>query len=280
MGRIPFVLPLRTLVRHGPLPEPHDFLVSVGTPLAAAQPEGWADAVLGRGAALILVDDIDEVPQEHRGATRDWLERLLAAYEDACFVVTTRPSAVPEGWLSSARFTEFSVRPMGAADIGVFIHRWHTAARHNAATDPERSQLRDLEAALPVTVRAQRDLAQLSSTPLMCALICALHRDRRGHLPHRRMELYEAALSMLLVRRDLQRSIDVPEGIQLTEHQSVQLLQRLAYWLIRNRQTEMGRATAMALKVVAFPDLMCVFPQVRCDVRVVEAGWGRLIRRG
>ncbi|MFE2267130.1 NACHT domain-containing protein [Streptomyces griseosporeus] len=260
-GRIPFILPLRTLVRRGPLPEPHDFLSAVGTPLAASQPEGWADAVLARGEALVLVDGIDEVPQEHRGATRDWLERLLAAYGDARFVVTTRPSAVPEGWLTSSRFTELSVRPMSAADIEVFVGRWHSAARHSAATDAERSQLNDLEAALQMTVRAQRDLAQLSSTPLMCALICALHRDRRGHLPHSRMELYEAALSMLLVRRDLERSIDVPEGIQLTEHQSVQLLQRLAYWLIRNRQTEMERATAMALVDDALPAMQAVAEQ-------------------
>ncbi|MFJ4536567.1 NACHT domain-containing protein [Streptomyces tibetensis] len=264
-GQIPFVLPLRTLVRRGPLPEPHDFLSSVGTPLAASQPEGWADAALARGEALVLVDGIDEVPQEHRGATRDWLERLLAAYRDARFVVTTRPSAVPEGWLASSRFTELSVRPMSAVDTGVFVGRWHTAARHGSTTEAERSQLRDLEAALQVTVRAQRDLAQLSSTPLMCALICALHRDRRGHLPHSRMELYEAALSMLLVRRDLERSIDVPEGIRLTEHQSVQLLQRLAYWLIRNRQTEMDRATALALVGDALPAMQAVAEQGTAD---------------
>ncbi|WP_411078256.1 NACHT domain-containing protein [Streptomyces sp. cmx-10-25] len=260
-GRIPFVLPLRTLVRRGPLPEPGEFLSSVGAPLAAAQPEGWADGLLARGEALVLVDGIDEVPQEHRGATRDWLERLLAAYGNARFVVTTRPSAVPEGWLAPAHFTELSVRPMSSGDIGVFVHRWHAAARHNAATDAERSQLDDLEAALRLTVRAQRDLAQLSSTPLMCALICALHRDRRGHLPHSRMELYEAALSMLLVRRDLERSIDIPEGIQLTEHQSIQLLQRLAYWLIRNRQTEMERTTATALVDDALPAMQAVAEQ-------------------
>ncbi|MEV7061081.1 NACHT domain-containing protein [Streptomyces microflavus] len=260
-GRVPFVLPLRTLVRRGPLPEPHDFLSAVGTPLAASQPEGWADAVLDRGEALVLVDGIDEVPQEHRGGTREWLEQLLAAYKDAHFVVTTRPSAVPEGWLASSHFTELSVRPMSGADTGVFVHRWHTAARHGSTTETERAQLHDLETALQVTVRAQRDLAQLSSTPLMCALICALHRDRRGHLPHSRMELYEAALSMLLVRRDLERSIDDPEGIQLTEHQSVQLLQRLAYWLIRNRQTEMERATALALIGDALPAMQAVAEQ-------------------
>ncbi|MEV6408641.1 NACHT domain-containing protein [Streptomyces bobili] len=263
--QIPFVLPLRTLVRRGPLPEPRDFLSAVGTPLAASQPEGWADAALARGEALVLVDGIDEVPQEHRGATRDWLERLLAAYRDARFVVTTRPSAVPEGWLASSRFTELSVRPMSAVDTGVFVGRWHTAARHGSATEAEQSQLHELETALQVTVRAQRDLAQLSSTPLMCALICALHRDRRGHLPHSRMELYEAALSMLLVRRDLERSIDVPEGIHLTEHQSVQLLQRLAYWLIRNRQTEMDRATALALVDDALPAMQAVAEQGTAD---------------
>ncbi|MFC8543139.1 NACHT domain-containing protein [Streptomyces sp. NPDC057244] len=124
-GRVPFVLPLRTLVRRGPLPEPGEFLSSVGAPLAAAQPEGWADGLLARGEALVLVDGIDEVPQEHRGATRNWLERLLAAYGDARFVVTTRPSAVPEGWLAPAHFTELSVWPMSTGDIGVFVHRWH-----------------------------------------------------------------------------------------------------------------------------------------------------------
>ncbi|OEJ21754.1 DNA-binding protein [Streptomyces agglomeratus] len=264
-GQIPFFLPLRTLVRRGPLPEPHDFLSAVGTPLAASQPEGWADGVLAKGEALVLVDGIDEVPQEQRSATRGWLERLLAAYSDAHFVVTTRPSAVPEGWLASSRFTELSVRPMSAGDTGVFVRRWHAAARHSTPSEAERSQLHDLEAVLQVTVRAQRDLSQLSSTPLMCALICALHRDRRGHLPHSRMELYEAALSMLLVRRDLERSIDVPEGIQLTEHQSIQLLQRLAYWLIRNRQSEMDRSTARALIGDALPAMQAVAEQGSAD---------------
>jgi transcriptional regulator with XRE-family HTH domain len=257
-GRIPFVLPLRSLVRRGPLPAPQEFLTAVGTPLASSQPEAWAEGVLARGEGLVLVDGIDEVPQGLRSVTRDWLEGLLAAYQDAVFVVTTRPSAVPEGWLGALGFTELTVRPMSAADIGVFVGRWHTAARRGTESAEEQGHLHELESALLVTVRAQRDLAQLSSTPLMCALVCALHRDRRGHLPHSRMELYEAALSMLLVRRDRERSIDLPEGIQLTEHQSIKLLQRLAYWLIRNRQTEMDYPTALALVSDALPAMPSV----------------------
>lgn len=248
-------------MREGNLPAPHDFLGAVGSPLAASQPEGWADGVLARGEALVLVNGLDEVPQEQRGTTREWLEQLLAAYEDAHFVVTTRPSAIPDGWLASSRFTELSVRPMDAGDVALFIGRWHTAARRGAAITTEQADLCDLETALRVTVRAQHDLAQLSGTPLMCALICALHRDRRGHLPHSRMELYEAALSMLLIRRDYERGVVAPEGIELTKRQSIQLLQRLAYWLVVNGQSEMGHATALALVRDALPAMPAVAEQ-------------------
>ncbi|MGW0902836.1 NACHT domain-containing protein [Streptomyces sp. NPDC002853] len=259
--RVPFVLPLRTLARRGPLPQPQDFLAAVGAPLADAQPPGWADAVLQAGSALVLVDGVDEVPQEHRAATRQWLSDLLATYKDAAFVVTTRPSAVPDGWLAPLGFSELSVRPMSAADTGLFIGRWHAAAQHSVQDEAEHAHLEQLEALLQVTVRAERDVAQLSTTPLMCALICALHRERRGHLPHSRMELYEAALSMLLARRDRERSIAVAEGIELTEHQSMQLLQRLAYWLIRNQQTEMDYTTALHLVGTALPAMSAVASQ-------------------
>ncbi|MEW5655226.1 hypothetical protein ABGT92_07780 [Streptomyces cinereoruber] len=99
----------------------------------------------------------------------------------------------------------------------------------------------------------------------MCALICALHRERRGHLPHGRMELYAAALSMLLVRRDHERGIAVPEGIRLAEQQSMRLLQRLAYWLIRNGQTKMDHSTALALLADALPAMPSVAGQGDAD---------------
>ncbi len=133
-GHIPFVLPLRTLVRHGRLPQPHQFLAAVDTPLADQQPAGWADTALTAGRGLILVDGVDEIPQEHRQAAREWLTGLLAAYRDAAFVVTTRPSARPAGWLAGLDFAELTVRPMGSADTNRFIERWHSAASSTASS--------------------------------------------------------------------------------------------------------------------------------------------------
>ncbi|MFJ9690702.1 NACHT domain-containing protein [Kitasatospora sp. NPDC101183] len=243
---VPFVLPLRSLVRLGQLPGPEDLLASVARPLVSVQPAGWADRVLLSGRALLLVDGLDEVPQEQRARAREWLAELLAAYPHARVLATTRPSAVPEGWLADYEFDELTVRPMSTKDVGVFVRRWHAAAEATAWSDHERSQLAGLGETLTDTIRSQRPLAQLTTTPLLCALVCALNRDRHGHLPQGRMELYAAALSMLLVRRDRERGIECPEGIVLSEHQSIQLLQQLAYWLVVNRQTEMDRETALA----------------------------------
>ncbi|SCK09545.1 NACHT domain-containing protein [Streptomyces sp. WMMB 322] len=259
---IPIVLPLRTLVRSrsGALPSPTEYLSSTGCPLHTAQPNGWADRLLANGRALVLIDGVDEVPKDQRSTTKSWLRELLAAYPDSCYVVTTRPSAVHEGWLAENDFAELSVRPMSARDVAVFVARWHTAA---GVSDSEeaRVHLTRLKEALTDAVRSQRDLARLTTTPLLCALVCALHRERRGHLPQGRMELYAAALSMLLTRRDRERDIETPEGISLTEHQSIQLLQRLAYWLIRNGQAEMDHDTALALIEEALPAMPVIAVQ-------------------
>jgi hypothetical protein len=262
---LPFVLPLRTLVRRGELPAPHEYLTAVGCPRDGAQPTGWVDQALIDGRALLLIDGLDEVPQAQRAKTRQWLRELLAAYPQAAYLVTTRPSAVPEGWLADGGFTELTVRPMSTRDVAVFVTRWHTAAASDATTDQERAHLATLEETLKDTVRSQRDLARLTTTPLLCALVCALHRDRRGHLPHGRMALYEAALSMLMHRRDRERDIEAPEGLSLTEHQSVQLLQRLAYWLIRNGQTELDHDTARALVDDALPAMPHIAQQADAE---------------
>ncbi|MGA4838157.1 NACHT domain-containing protein [Streptomyces sp. G45] len=258
---VAFVLPLRTLARRGELPEPTAYLEAVGCPFAAAQPEGWIDRVLGAGRGLLLVDGLDEVPKAMRERTGHWLRDLAAAYGRSRLVVTTRPNAVPDFWLSDLQFRELTVRPMSRGDVGVFVSRWHAAAKREAPDKDVRAHLDVLEAELRDKVRAKRDLALLTTTPLLCALVCALHRDRRGRLPHDRMELYAAALSMLLIRRDQEREVNAPEGVELSERESIQLLQKLAYWLIRNGQTELSRTTAEFLIDEALPLMPSVAEQ-------------------
>lgn len=253
-GLIPYVLPLRTLTRHGgALPAPRGFLAAANSPLAGEQPRGWERRVLDAGRALVLVDGIDEIPEAERAGARDWLTDLIDTYPGNRWLVTSRPSAVREDWLAEAEFTELALAPMSPQNVAEFVRRWHTAA---ASGDPEHAEadaaLEGYRGQLLESVRTKRDLARLATNPLLCGLICALHRERRGFLPSGRKELYTAALSMLLHRRDRERQLRLPE---LGEEPQLQLLQRLAYWLIRNGRTELDRDRAEALIADALPSV-------------------------
>nr|BFD83458.1 NACHT domain-containing protein [Streptomyces sp. Xyl84] len=240
--RVPYVLPLRTLVRTGPLPAPADFLKAVGCPLTP--PDGWAERVLAAGRGLVLVDGLDEIPAADRHRTRDWLCALLAAYPGNQWLLTSRPTAVRPDWLAQADFRELALAPMRAPEVMTFVRRWHQAARA-----PE------YEAALLDSLRTQRDLARLATNPLMCGLICALHRERRGYLPAGRKELYDAALAMLLNRRDRERGLDTADGVELGEEASLELLQRLAYALVLSGRTEMAAETAEGIVERCLPSI-------------------------
>ncbi|MEU2307673.1 NACHT domain-containing protein [Streptomyces misionensis] len=225
--RVPYVLPLRTLIRTGALPAPDGFLKAVGCPLTP--PEGWAERVLTAGRGLVLVDGLDEIPAADRHRTRDWLRSLLAAYPGNHWLLTSRPTAVRADWLAQEGFRELTLAPMRRSEVATFVHRWHEAARA-----PE------FEAPLLDSLRTKRDLSRLTTNPLMCGLICALHRERRGYLPTGRKELYDAALTMLLARRDRERGM----AVELGEEAQLELLQRLAYALVLSGRTEMDAGTA------------------------------------
>jgi hypothetical protein len=238
-NRIPYVLPLRTLVRADTLPAPAAFLTAVACPLTP--PEGWAERVLTAGRGLVLVDGLDEIPTADRHRTRDWLLALIRVFPGNRWLLTSRPTAVRPDWLAAEGFRELALTPMRQSDVTTFVRRWHTAA-----DAPE------YEAKLLDALRTKRDLARLATNPLMCGLICALHRERRGYLPTGRKELYDAALTMLLARRDRERGM---EAVELGEEAQLELLQRLAYALVLSGRTEMEVETAESIVERALPSV-------------------------
>ncbi|WP_097869368.1 serine protease [Streptomyces sp. rh34] len=242
-GLIPFVVPLRTLrARGGTFPSPAELSGAAGLVIDAA-PEGWAGRVLDSGRALLLVDGLDEVPPEDREQAHVWLAQLLARYPDTRCVATVRPLAVEPDWLRSEGFEELRLLPMRNEDIQTFVSSWHRAARLSEQDDHER--LDELERDLSRQFAQNPTLRDLARTPLLCAVICALHRRRDGFLPETRWQLYRSALEMLLGNRDRRRRIGAPEGIDLELEEHTQLLQRVAVWLVREGQSECTREQAL-----------------------------------
>lgn len=262
VGIVPFFLPLRRYATAA-LPAPEDFLNEVGRHIAEEMPPGWVQRQLRSGAAIVLVDGVDELAEERRDEVRRWLRELIDAFPHARYVVTSRPAAAPRDWLDIDGFLPAELEPMTPAQVRIFVGRWHEAMRSGCRTEPDRDEVTEQERRLLAALDQHRHLRQLAGYPLLCALLCALHRDRRGQLPGNRMELYEVALHMLLERRDRERRIDAQPALGRTEQ--TLLLCDLAYWLIRNGWSDAARADAVgriAAKLRAMPQVTAAPDQV------------------
>ncbi|MFF5083842.1 NACHT domain-containing protein [Actinoplanes sp. NPDC000266] len=239
---VPFFVPLRRFAT-ADLPAPGDFVNEVGRHIADEMPAGWVQEQLRSGRGVVLVDGIDELPDDRRIHARRWISELIAAFPRARYVVTSRPGAVPAEWLGGDDFRVVELAPMDRQSVTVFVERWHRAMLEQTRTLEQRESILDYQRRLLRAIDRNRHLRQIVAYPLLCALTCALHKDRRGQLPSSRMELYEVALHMLLERRDEEREIKALNTLSRT--QKMLLLQDLAYWLMRNGQSDAAKEEAL-----------------------------------
>ncbi|MFQ6229829.1 NACHT domain-containing protein [Nocardia sp. NPDC002869] len=263
---VPFFIPLRRFIQKEEFPAPEDFVASsVGLNLTAETPNGWVHAILRAGRGLLLIDGVDEVPESLRTKAREWLRNLVGDFPASRYIVTSRPSAVADDWLAKEEFAVLDLLPMSPSDVRMFIKHWHDAAREEVDTEDKCVELTRYEESLANVVTSERQISRLATNPLLCALLCALYRDRRMQLPRDRMELYNAALEMLLTRRDAEREIIVPGGVALGATQSVRLLQKLAFWLISNGYSDAEKESAVA----RIGELIQNMPRISTDAQTI-----------
>jgi hypothetical protein len=229
-GTVPFFIPLRRYVDRS-LPAPEEFPAAIGANIVHEMPRGWVHDLLRAGRALVLVDGVDEMPATQRNRVDNWLNGLVDDFPQGRFLMTSRPSAI--GDMDSLRTAVIELQPMSMADVAEFVRRWHEAVGSEALAADERASLGAQELSLLAAVENDRHLRGLAVTPLLCALLCALNRERNAHLPTDRMETYAAALDMLLDRRDRERGVDFG-AVRLSNGDKVQLLQDIAFWFVRN----------------------------------------------
>jgi hypothetical protein len=228
----PFYVPLR-LYAETDLPGPAEFVRQVGRHIGDQMPKGWVERQLADGRAIVLIDGVDELPEERRPSVRTWLRTLILDYPDVRYVITSRPEATEEHWLKSDGFVTGELLSLTERGIRELIQRWHDSAVTDIADIDERERVAALAAGLTDTILMQRHLRSIAATPLMCALLCALNRDRRV-VPKDRIEIYRSAVEMLIKRRDENRGVST-DDINLSTQQKTEILQDLAYWMLRNR---------------------------------------------
>jgi NACHT conflict system protein/NACHT domain-containing protein len=252
-GSVPFPIRLRRFARD-PLPRPEQFLLHSWSMKSSQMPEGWVHRKLSQGVGLVLLDGVDEVPANRRREVHAWLRELVMTFPAVRIVVTARPAAIDEKWLHEERFSVVTLNPMDADDIRRFIERWHVAAERAHSLPCDHAELPAAKRRLLNQFANRPYLRTLGSTPLLCAMLCALNLDHNAELPRNRMELYRRALAMLLDIRDSKRGII---GL-LDVAQKHVLLRDIAWRLTLGGQTELARTEALdyvQLKLPSMPNV-------------------------
>jgi Leucine-rich repeat (LRR) protein len=269
-GKIPFFIRLRTLVDKG-FPAPGDFPKLTAPNHADTMPKGWVNRCLNRGQALVLIDGVDELPRQQRQDFLEALKDLVADFPDACYVITSRPTGLKdaqgdvwqewEDWAQREHFSNLTLEPMSAANMEKFITQWHQALAAAQLPEDKQRDLNSMARNLQRLLEQRPELQRLATNPLLCAMICALHRERLETLPEARIQLYQECIEMLLERRDLGRKIklDLTYVAKLTRDQKLALIQSFAYWLMQNSRSDVERERVDAhfdrrLEYMSLPD--------------------------
>lgn len=237
---LPFFLQLRRFP-DGAMLAPEQFLDQTARNLVGEMPTGWVHRQLKNGRGLLLIDGVDEVPEEHRSKARKWIGDLSAQFASTWIIVTSRPPAIDDDWLEEAGFYETELQPMSLEDIGSFIDHWHQAAAGTLVRKEDLEELESTRENLKSIVRENKPLRNLATSPLLCAMLCALHRERKTQLPRDRIELYRIALETLTDRRDVEREVLALDGPEPTGREKLILLQDLAYWYMLNGKSDAAK---------------------------------------
>jgi hypothetical protein len=246
-AKIPFLIRLRDC-KGGKLPPPDDFPEMIAQELGEP-PSNWVRQILKAGRGLVLLDGIDEIPNLHRETVRSGIEGVVGAYPENYFLVSTRPEAISEGWLAGLGFREARVNPMSDLDRERFIDKWHEAvAEQLERMGHSAKELPELAAELKRQLLETPSVARLATNPLLCAMICALHRDRSQKLPESQSELCEALCEVLLHRRESEGGLDLssfPEIYRsLNYPQKRAIVREIAHYMVLNGESSVTLARA------------------------------------
>lgn len=224
---------------------------------------------------MVLIDGLDEVDYQKRYQVLNWLESLVAERDEwaksknedkerrmrsrkkdpnvtaeelqelsrerysneMIIVLTSRPLMDEEfnNNMHTLGIKQASVLPMTYRDVCTFIDYWHKAISHGKAVNEE--EIDKAAQSLKDKVSKYEAIAKLAQNPLLCAMICALHYSKKGLLPTKRLELYDACCQMLLSERDQLRTIH-SERFSLIEtfeyEDKRRVLGDLALWMLNS----------------------------------------------
>ncbi len=242
---IPFLIRLRDC-EDGKLPD-RARMGSLSCAVEGILDEELINDILDKGLGLVIFDGIDEVPPRDRVSLHEQVRVLMKIYPQSHFILTSRPLAEAEpSWLIQERFLHGWMEELSKEKRNLLIDRWHDAVSEQLAKlkRPD-GELKALPTKLKSALDNAPAIARLATNPLMCAMICSLHRTRK-YLPENLNDLLAALSEMLIYKREEQSPGFRPKRFdnvyaKLAPNHRRNILSHLALFFVMEDKSRMDR---------------------------------------
>lgn len=244
-GLIPIVVKLRNVIF------PFDYENEINKEvvgIAGKCPEGYAWNLIEEDKILLIFDGLDEISEKRHeeiySVVNQLSGKLMINSEKrkekikSRIIITTRPY-VKDGL--DCVHAIFSIERMKMPQVREFIGKWHETILG------ENNSVEDIEAwagNIMQKIESSGDLRNIVSTPLLCAMVCAINYHENGAIPTNKGELYEQCCRMLIDDRDRERNIKIDELERYSNLNYVaksMILQQIALYMLQSEKTEMDK---------------------------------------
>jgi predicted NACHT family NTPase len=156
--------------------------------------------LLAHGRVLILLDGLDEIPEEDSAEIVKKIRKLSEEYYKNQFIITCRIGSQQYRFDS---FTDIEIADFDSSQIEAFVQKWFVKVGRNST---EQAQVKACQFMQKLQLSENRQIRELAVTPLLLNLVCCVFQSR-SNFPARQIELYKQGLDILLNRWDEVRSI-------------------------------------------------------------------------
>jgi formylglycine-generating enzyme required for sulfatase activity len=192
-------------------------------------------AAIGVGAAVLLLDGLDEV--RDTGRRRVVVDRVVDFFtvhgrRGNKFLLTSRIVGYRDVRPAVKGLAECTLVDFEDEDIAEFIDKW-TAAIERAArgqTAVAAQEAAEQREALLEAVQRNPGVRGLAANPLLLTILALMKRQGIS-LPERRVELYQKYVEALLRHWNLARGLGRPASRELDVTETVKVLAPLALWM-------------------------------------------------
>jgi predicted NACHT family NTPase len=214
--------------------------LSKNTPLQP--PAKWAEKLLSKGSALVMLDGFDEVPDEKRSQVSEWISAQMQEYGESIFILTSRPAGYKDYTAKKPAIPIF-VNKFTVKQQEEFIRRWYLCQERCCRSEKQKKRAKEvaMEQSQNLIGQLQQrrsDLGYMTENPLLLNMLVTFHRfDLSTDLPRQRLDLYRGICKLQLEDRPKARFIKMLLPLEKNQ----QLLQTLALGMVQAKTLKVKR---------------------------------------